>query len=29
MRTQNDEAAHDFCHAIYVALLNDMKASLE
>jgi len=26
---QNDEAAHDFCHGIYVALLNDMKASLE
>ena len=26
---QNDAAAHDFCHAIYVALLNDMKQSLE
>jgi len=26
---QNDEAAHDFCNGIYVALLNDMKASLE
>jgi len=26
---QNDEAAHDFCHGIYVALLNDMKASLD
>jgi len=26
---QNDEQAHDFCHGIYVALLNDMKASLE
>ena len=25
----NDEAVHEFCHAIYVALLNDMKASLE
>lgn len=25
----NDEAAHDFCHGIYVALLNDMKRSLE
>lgn len=26
---ENDEAVHDFCHPIYVALLNDMKASLE
>ena len=26
---QNDEAAHDFCQGIYVALLGDMKASLE
>ena len=26
---QNDDAAHDFCHAIYVALLDDMKQSLE
>lgn len=26
---QNDEAAHDFCHNIYVALLDDMKKSLE
>jgi len=26
---KNDEAAHDFCHGIYVALLGDMKASLE
>jgi hypothetical protein len=26
---QNDQPAHDFCHGIYVALLNDMKASLE
>lgn len=26
---QNDEAIHDFCHAIYVALLGDMKKSLE
>ena len=25
----NDEAAQEFCHAIYVALLNDMKQSLE
>ena len=25
----NDEAAHDFCHPIYMALLADMKASLE
>lgn len=25
----NDEAIHDFCHPIYMALLNDMKASLE
>lgn len=26
---QNDDAIHEFCHAIYVALLNDMKQSLE
>lgn len=26
---QNDEAIHNFCHAIYVALLGDMKKSLE
>ncbi len=26
---QNDEQVHDFCHGIYVALLTDMKASLE
>ena len=26
---RNDEPARDFCHGIYVALLNDMKASLE
>ncbi len=26
---QNDDPVHDFCHAIYVALLNDMKKSLE
>lgn len=25
----NDEAAYEFCHGIYVALLNDMKKSLE
>jgi len=25
----NDEPASEFCHAIYVALLNDMKQSLE
>lgn len=25
----NDEAAYEFCHNIYVALLNDMKRSLE
>jgi hypothetical protein len=25
----NDEPAQEFCHAIYVALLNDMKQSLE
>lgn len=25
----NDEAAYEFCHGIYVALLADMKASLE
>ena len=24
-----DEEVHDFCHPIYTALLNDMKASLE
>ncbi len=26
---ENDEAIYEFCHPIYVALLNDMKASLE
>ena len=26
---RNDEAAFEFCHGIYVALLADMKASLE
>ena len=26
---QNDEAAQEFCHPIYVALLTDMKNSLE
>ncbi len=26
---ENDEAIEAFCHPIYVALLNDMKASLE
>ncbi len=26
---ENDEAVYEFCHPIYVALLNDMKASLE
>jgi hypothetical protein len=26
---QNDESIYDFCHPIYVALLKDMKASLE
>lgn len=26
---QNDEAAYEFCHGIYVALLDDMKRSLE
>lgn len=26
---QNDEACYEFCHNIYVALLADMKASLE
>ncbi len=26
---ENDEAVHDFCHPIYVALLDDMKQSLE
>jgi hypothetical protein len=26
---QNDEAAYEFCHGIYVALLADMKKSLE
>lgn len=25
----NDEAAQDFCHGIYIALLGDLKASLE
>lgn len=27
--TRNDEEAYEFCHGIYVALLNDMKKSLE
>ena len=26
---QNDDAIHDFCQTIYVALLGDMKKSLE
>ena len=26
---ENDAAVHEFCSGIYVALLNDMKASLE
>ncbi len=26
---QNDEAAHEFCHGIYVALLAELKSSLE
>ena len=26
---QNDEPVYEFCHAIYVALLEDMKKSLE
>jgi hypothetical protein len=26
---QINEPVHDFCHGIYVALLNDMKKSLE
>ena len=26
---KNDEAGHEFCHPIYLALLGDMKASLE
>jgi hypothetical protein len=26
---QNDEPVHEFCHGIYVALLGDMKKSLE
>ncbi len=26
---QNDQPVHDFCQGIYVALLNEMKASLE
>jgi len=26
---QNDGPIHDFCHGVYVALLTDMKASLE
>ncbi len=26
---ENDEAIYEFCHPIYVALLNDLKASLE
>ena len=26
---ENDEAVHEFCHPIYLALLDDMKQSLE
>jgi len=26
---ENDEAVHEFCHPIYMALLDDMKQSLE
>lgn len=26
---KNDEAASEFCHGVYVALLDDMKKSLE
>ncbi len=26
---KNDETVHEFCHNIYVALLSDMKSSLE
>ncbi|MDH3458293.1 MAG: SRPBCC family protein [Gemmatimonadota bacterium] len=26
---RNDQAAHDFCHTIYCALLDEMKQSLE
>ncbi|HSM17658.1 MAG TPA: SRPBCC family protein [Gemmatimonadales bacterium] len=26
---KNDQAAHDFCHTIYCALLSEMKQSLE
>lgn len=26
---RNDEAAYEFCHPIYVALLSDLKSSLE
>lgn len=26
---RNDEAVHDFCHGIYVALLADLKKSME
>jgi hypothetical protein len=26
---ENDEAAYEFCHGIYLALLDDMKKSLE
>lgn len=26
---QDEDAVHDFCHAIYIALLDDMKKSLE
>ena len=26
---RNDEATYDFCHPLYVALLGDMKKSLE
>jgi hypothetical protein len=28
-REHNDEAGHEFCHPLYVALLNDLKQSLE
>ena len=26
---ENDEAIYEFCHPIYLALLDDMKASIE
>ena len=26
---ENDEAVHEFCHPVYLALLDDMKQSLE